>query len=261
MAFKTLQVGSKGNVVKALQCIVSVSPDGTFGQKTRDALVNFQFKHGLLADGVAGEKTFKKIVETAPILRVGSCNVYVLAIEYLLTAMNANGVYADDEEAHVKAYQASKGLVIDGVVGRKTWSALFGLDDASTITAGKSIKQPTDYKQYDSRWGNVVYTLNNTYNKKQTIRNSGCGPTSMADIVSTWWEKDVTPKEMAALSVKHGYRTTNSGTAWGFFSFIAKKYNASKFVQTSSFETMKNCLASGGLVVVSFRPSKWTNGG
>ena len=83
----------------------------------------------------------------------------------------------------------------------------------------------------------------------------------MADIVATWWDKKITPVELCALSVKHGFRTTNSGTSWSFFQFIGQQYHCSKFVQTSSFATMQNCLATGGYVVVSFKKSKWTNGG
>jgi len=83
----------------------------------------------------------------------------------------------------------------------------------------------------------------------------------MADIVATWWDKNFTPKEACELAVKNGYRTYNSGTAWGYFKFMAQRYKCSKFIQTSSFATMQGCLADGGYVVVSFRPSKWTKGG
>lgn len=83
----------------------------------------------------------------------------------------------------------------------------------------------------------------------------------MADIIATWYDKNFTPKEACALAVENGYRTYNSGTAWGYFKFIANRYKVSKFVQTKSFATMQGCLAAGGYVVVSFAPSKWTKGG
>lgn len=260
MAFNTLKKGARGDMVKALQYIVETSADGKFGTQTENTVKAYQRKYGLEADGKAGKKTFEKIVANAPTLQVGSAGVYVYAIEALLNTMKKDGIYTADEEAHIKTYQASKNLTSDGIVGVKTWNALFGLDETSS-SGGVGGSQPVNYKQYNSRWGSVVYTRNNTYNRSQTIKSSGCGPTSMADIVATWWDKKVTPKEMCALSVANGYRTYNDGTAWGFFEFVAKRYKASKFIQTGSFATMQNCLRNGGLVVVSFAPSKWTKGG
>ena len=266
---KVLERGDSGSWVKVLQYIVGVTPDGKFGTKTEEALKEFQKSHALTKDGICGANTWKAIANGAPILRPGSTGKYVFALETILGTMNINGIYGDNEVSHVKTYQASAKLDQDGIVGAKTWRMLFGIDTVGSQTTASNVittngtktKQPVNYKQYDSRWGNIKYTKNNTYSSKQTIRNSGCGPTSMADIVATFWDKKITPKEMAALSVKHGYRTENSGTAWDYFGFVAKQYKAKKFIQTSSFETMRNCLATGGLVVVSFRPSKWTKGG
>lgn len=270
MSFTTLKKGSYSNVVKALQYIIGVKADKKYGSDTENAIKIFQNKYGLIADGVVGKKTIEAIISHAPVLKLGSTGPYVYALETLLTTMKLDGIYAQDELAHVKTYQASKGLDIDGVVGKKTWSTLFGVDQEeknednksnSSSSVNTKVGQPTNFKQYDKRWASVVYTQNNTYNKKQTIKSSGCGPTSMADIINYWFDKSITPKEMAALAVKNGYRSKNSGTSWDFYKFISKKYPFSKFIQTSSFATMQNCLAAGGLVVVSFKKSKWTNGG
>ena len=260
-----LKRGSRGDMVKAVQYIVGAAADGIFGAKTETAVMNYQKRYGLDADGIVGRNTYRKIVDNAPTLRFGSTGIYVNALEVLITTMKPDGVYTSDEIAHVKTYQASKDLEVDGVVGKKTWSALFGLS-AGTVapsmptnpTQRKSCK---NFKQYSEPYASHVYTKNGTYNKKQTIRNSGCGPTAMADVVYEFWDKKVTPIILADYSVKHGYRTENSGTAWGFFRAIANYYHASTFIQTDSFEAMRNCLATGGLVVVSFRPSKWTKGG
>lgn len=270
MGFATLKLGSKGDMVKALQYIVGVQADGQFGSKTENAVKQLQKKYGIEADGVAGKKTFEAIVQHAPVLRFGATGAFVYALETILSTMKLDGLYAQEEVSYVRAYQASKNLEIDGVVGKNTFRALFGLDDEESqskveenvVTGnGTNSKKPTNFKQYDSRWGSITYTQNNTYNKKQTIKNSGCGPTSAADIINTWFDKKITPKEMAALSVANGYRSKNAGTDWGFWKFLSKKYPFSKFIQTSSFVTMQNCLAAGGYVVVSFRKSKWTNGG
>ncbi len=258
---KTIKKGAKGDEVKVLQLIVGTKDDGVFGSKTKTALKNWQKKYNLSADGIAGPKTWAKVADIAPTIKVGSSGTWVKVLEVLLETMTDDGSYKSAEKQAVKAYQTSKKLAVDGIVGPKTWAMLFGVSHAIITDNGTNSIQPVNYKQYDSRWGSIVYTKNNTYNKKQTIKSGGCGPTSAADIVATWWDKSITPKELCELAVKHGYRTENSGTSWSFFKFIAKRYGASKFVQTSSFATMQGCLADGGYVVVSFRPSKWTSGG
>ena len=220
---KTIKKGSRGDDVKVLQLIIGATDDGVFGAKTKDLLQKWQEQNGLSADGIAGAKTWAKVVNKAPMLKTGASGVWVKVLEVLLDTMTDDGKYSTTEKQAVKAYQTSKGLDADGIVGPKTWAALFGIGTvaANTVTSnGTNSKKPVDYKQYDSRWGSVIYTMNNTYSKKQTIKSSGCGPTSMADIVATWWDKNITPKELCALSVKHGYRTQNSGTAWSFFKFV-----------------------------------------
>lgn len=269
----TIKYGSKGDWVKVLQYAIGEKADGKFGAGTRNALKSFQKAHGLTADGIAGSKTWDAILDNAPTLKMGENGAYVSVLEVLLETMTEDGEYTSEEEAHVKTYQVANGLDADGIVGKKTWAALFEKsaakknDDADKDGSGNGAAtngavrnvQPKNYKQYDSRWGSVPYTV--TGSKNQTIKSSGCGTTSMADIIATWWDKSITPKETSAWAVEHGYRTKNSGTAWEYFSRMAKEYKASKFVQTTSFATMRGCLADGGYVVVSFRPSKWTRNG
>lgn len=261
MAFKTLKEGSKGDMVKALQYIIGVDPDGKFGSKTKAAVKEFQTTHNLEADGKAGKDTFAAIIKDAPTLQIGSTGPYVYAVEVLLTTLNKDGVYTQDEFDHVKTYQAAHNLTIDGLVGKKTYESLFGLLTNTVVITddGTNSKKPVDYKQCDSKWRKIPYTI--TGSSSQTIGSSGCGPTAIADIVATWWDKNFTPVESCKLAKDNGYRTKDSGTSGGFCKFIANRYKASKFVQTGSFATMQGCLASGGYVIVCFRKSKWTNQG
>ena len=259
MAFATLKKGSKGDMVKALQYIVGVNADGDFGSNTKTAVKTYQKSHGLEADGEAGQKTFEMIASKAPVLRKGAKGEYVYALECILQTMTKDGVYKDDEVAHVKTFQASCGLEQDGIVGKQTWLSLFGL--GTKKNNGTNSKQPVYYMQGDSHWGKIVFTKNGTYNKKQTIANSGCGVTSAAMIIATFWDKSITPKETSAECVKKGYRTKNSGTAVGYFKYLANKYKASKYIATSSFATAQNIVDQGGLVIVNVGPSVWTKGG
>lgn len=259
---KTIKKGAKGDEVKIIQLIVGTTADGIFGSKTKSALKTWQSKNGLSADGIAGPKTWAKAAAVAPMLKSGASGTWVKVLEVFLETMTDDGKYLSSEVQAVKAYQTSNKLSADGIVGPKTWAALFGISSSSaTTTNGTNSTQPVDYKQYDSKWGSILYTQNNTYSKNQTIKSSGCGITAAADIIATWWDKTITPKETAAWAVANGYRTKNSGTSWDYFKWVAQKYGASKFVQTTSFATMQGCLADGGYVVVSFRASKWTKNG
>lgn len=258
----TIRKGSKGTEVKVLQYFLNTSADGIFGKNTEALVVGFQKKEGLAADGIVGPASWAKIAEKMPTIRVGSTGNAVKAWQAIVNVAE-DGEFGNKTKAATIAYQTAAKLTPDGVVGPKTWKqALTG----TTITpaaggAGASNGKPVDYKQYDSKWASVVYTKNNKYNKSQTIKNSGCGPTAMADIVATWWDKNVTPVTLAALSVANGYRTENSGTAWGFFKFCANKYGASKFIQTSSYTTAVNALKDGAYVVASMGPGLYTKGG
>ena len=56
-----------------------------------------------------------------------------------------------------------------------------------------SIEQPISFLQYDTQWGDIPYT--SCSNSRQTIRNSGCGPTAMAMVIHYYADKTITPPE------------------------------------------------------------------
>lgn len=99
----------------------------------------------------------------------------------------------------------------------------------------------TYYSQADSRWANIIYTAYG--DKSQTIKNSGCGPTSAAMVVSSS-KGAILPSTMAQLFVDNGYRTRNNGTAWAAWAFVADYFNFSEYVSTSSFSTMQKYLTT-----------------
>jgi peptidoglycan hydrolase-like protein with peptidoglycan-binding domain len=50
------------NLTKIVQRIVGVTADGLFGKDTRTAVITYQKKNGLVADGEVGIKTWKKML-------------------------------------------------------------------------------------------------------------------------------------------------------------------------------------------------------
>ena len=261
----TIKKGSKENVVKILQLYLKIEADGIFGKQTKIAVENFQRAQKMEVTGIVTNVEWAIISQMMPTIKKGSKGNAVKIWQYILN-VTADGIFGNTTYNQTRAFQAAANLTIEGVVGKNTWTKGFlekiniVKDTYISTTATKNPK-PVDNKQYDSRWGSVIYTKNNTYSKSQTIRNSGCGPSAMSDIVATWWDKNVTPKTLAALSVQKGYRTESSGTAWGFFKFCANKYGASKFIQTTSYTTAEAAIRNGAYVVCSMRPGLWTKGG
>lgn len=69
-----LRKGDKGENVKTLQRALNCYPDSIFGVLTEEAVKEFQKSHGLVVDGIVGEKTWKalsdeKIVETVEVAK------------------------------------------------------------------------------------------------------------------------------------------------------------------------------------------------
>jgi peptidoglycan hydrolase-like protein with peptidoglycan-binding domain len=63
----TIKLGSSGTVVRTLQTALrshgySVTVDGIFGPRTKNAVIRFQKARGLAADGIVGPKTWAKLL-------------------------------------------------------------------------------------------------------------------------------------------------------------------------------------------------------
>lgn len=114
------------------------------------------------------------------------------------------------------------------------------------------------YSQEDPRWRNVMYSISG--DKKQTIGTSACGPTCAAMIASTYTGKTILPTEAASFAVKHGYRTANSGTDWGFFKKFFEQFGL-ECRRTSSLADVKAALKAGELAIASMGPGHTTGGG
>src|SRR5262245_52198284 len=65
-----------------------------------------------------------------PTLRRNQPHNQTIALQFLLRhrghSIAADGIFGPKTEAAVKAFQASANLVVDGIVGRRTWPAVVG---------------------------------------------------------------------------------------------------------------------------------------
>lgn len=122
------------------------------------------------------------------------------------------------------------------------------------------------FHQWDEAWGNIVYGSGGT------IGTSGCGPTSMAMIL-TGLRANLTgldtnndgicdPAEAAAYSVSHGYRVPGVGTSWGYFPDIASKAGLNcRTYSTSQYQQVYEELKKGNPVIASMGPGHFTSQG
>jgi len=72
-AYKTLEVGDRGDLVRAMQeklieyGYLQGEADGAYGNQPRQAVEEFQYQHGLTADGIAGRHTLTVLYESQEI--------------------------------------------------------------------------------------------------------------------------------------------------------------------------------------------------
>lgn len=263
-----LKYGKSSNskqAVRALQYLLDVKVSGTYTVETKTAVKNFQKSKSLTADGIAGPGTLTALCAILPdvVYKDYSQSKYVKAVQSLVGS-SIDGKYGNNTRKNVIAFQSAANITQTGNITKNDWLALWDCKYEITDPPknnGTNGKEPVDYKQYDSRWKKIKYTI--TGSSKQTIGSSGCGPTSMADIMATWVDKKITPVEMCQYALNKGFRTRNSGTAWGFYKSIANAYpqGFSKFTQTKSMSTLKAALAQGAFAVASMGPGYWTKGG
>ena len=123
-------------------------------------------------------------------------------------------------------------LETDGVVEQENISY-----DGTNTGKGTSLlsgaPKLTYYSQADSRWGSILYT--NHGDRSQTIKSSGCGPTSAAMLVASA-KGIIIPPTMAQLFNDNGYRTYGNGTAWSAWPFVADFFDFGFYKPSTSFK-------------------------
>lgn len=261
-----------GDLVKIAQYLVAYAArkkaDGIFSANFVTAICMWQRRYGLSPDGIIGPLTWAKIADKAPTCSTGrnKTSCYTCAVQILLGGLEVDGIYGSKTKKAVAAFQSANGLKADGICGPKTWSALIeGTSQAiaNPDTDDKVLTDCVHYVQWDSRWKNKKYS---THTSSQTIGNSGCGPTAMADICATWVDPKLTPVELCALALENGFRTYNSGTSRNFMKFCFEHFAPafSKFVRTSNVATLTAAIQTGALAVCSMNNGDncfWTSAG
>lgn len=105
------------------------------------------------------------------------------------------------------------------------------------------------------------YNYRESYGYGTTIASAGCGPTSMAMVLTAVTGDEVTPVEAANWSLQHGYRVEGNGTAWAYFDAIADAYGIECDQMGISSNNIISNLQEGKYVIASMGPGHFTKGG
>lgn len=156
----------------------------------------------------------------------------------------------EKEVAEAQATTETEGFEEQGEI------AYNGTSEYPNVSLGE-YKGLTYYSQIDSRWSSRSYTSCGNYS--QTIGTSGCGPTC-ASMVVTATKGTITPPEMGDLFVKYGYRSSNNGTYFSAFRFVADTFNVG-YEETYRLDDAVSLVRNNHYVVVSCANGLFTTGG
>lgn len=95
--------------------------DGVYGAKTKASVTAFQRSKGLVADGMAGDKTLRAL-GVEPAARTSQVQEKLKSLKYYNGKID--GVYGSKTKSAVQSFQRAKKLTADGIIGSKTLSAL-----------------------------------------------------------------------------------------------------------------------------------------
>ena len=170
---------------------VAGTADDYYGNMTRNAVINFQSKKGLAADGDVGPTTWSALFNTSTsggsgysrILKLTSPLMYgedIRAVQNKLNSLGynagtADGYYGNDTRTAVISFQTARGIDIDGEVGPTTWKTLFNTStsggNGSTSNIRKVFIDPGHGGTDPGASGNGLYEKEVVLSISKKVRN------------------------------------------------------------------------------------------
>ena len=192
-------------------------PAGTFGESTRAAVEKFQSIFKLTPDGIVGKSTWYTLsiiysavtrlaeldsegttlgIGTVPpstVLRQGSRGQDVITLQYLLNVVSRyysdvpapaqDGIFGSGTRQSVVAFQQAMDLEPDGIVGPRTWQALYNIYlgiQENVPTPGPGTGTGTDTVTYTVQAGDSLWLIAQRYGTTVNAIKQANGLTSDA---------------------------------------------------------------------------------
>lgn len=183
--YPVLRVGSTGQDVSDLQARLielgyyTGTIDGMYAAGTQSAVMDFQSRNGLAADGIAGRQTQDLLYSSAAqpkvisasgtgegylLLKSGSSGLEVRKLQARLAELGyyaggTDGLYGETTATAVKAFQRNNGLTGDGQAGEQTQKKLYSAS-AKYASAPVATADPDQIRSLSlGMTGNDVYAL------------------------------------------------------------------------------------------------------
>lgn len=92
----------------------------------------------------------------------GASGDYVKSIQSKL-GISADGLFGSQTDASVRAFQKANGLVVDGIVGKNTWKAMFGADFPSLGVSSGTFTSPKKSTSTLNKYATTKFPTDPTY--------------------------------------------------------------------------------------------------
>ena len=196
-----LKKGSKGDAVKELQKILGCRPDGVFGSTTESLVKKWQSDHGLVADGIVGDKTWAAMTNTSKPQdnsALGDCVIYNPISKHIT---RSNGRPIEYLVIHFTAGSSSSGnseTKTRNVFLNRNASADFVVDDDSMLQVNPD---PKNYYCWAVGDGKGKYGIrNNNAISIEICSNLKEGTTAKVPNHSGWYFTDAAVDNAVKLS-------------------------------------------------------------
>ncbi|MFP3988242.1 peptidoglycan-binding protein [Streptomyces sp. E11-3] len=148
-----------------------------------------------LRDGGGSTPPSNPKLPSWPVLQKGKRGVDVTAAQYLLRShghkLSTDGIFGSDTRSKVRSFQGSRGLSVDGVVGKNTWSKLIRtVRSGSRGDAVRALQKELNTKGYrlsvDGVFGAGTKSAVRSFQKKKNLDVDGIvGPQTWQALIGS----------------------------------------------------------------------------
>lgn len=203
------------------------------------------------ADEQARKRLFVVILTPVLILLLLIAFIIYLLVSPLTLFMG--WMFGDSEIAAIEAFQKEYGYNQNLGIFDQDYvnGSAQSYEDVTLADGGMEVMY---YNQLDERWADIMY------GNSSTIGQAGCGPTSMAIVISTLTGEPHDPVELARWSAANGHRCEGNGSYHSLIPAAAAAYGLN-CDRNLDAQGIVDALSSGKLVVVIMSKGHFTRGG